>query len=192
MRIFKKYKINNKIFQEELFYQTEINSKFKEYQKIFNAYVNNVKFKPNKKSKNKSLDFYDCESNTSSLLILGPTYDKIFSKRYGDDPQHNEILKFEFENIKLISLLEEIALKKVKIVDRTRFDNFEGSIDLELISNCLTELYELLSNNQYLVRKTTEGAIDLVNKNINELRQKLQEEMNVINNMKYSCLIVKR
>ena len=57
MRTFKEHKINNKTFQEELFYQIEINSKFKGYRKIFYLYVRNLTLKSNKKSpEQKDLD----------------------------------------------------------------------------------------------------------------------------------------
>ena len=39
MLTFKEHKINGRTFQEELFYQIEINSKFKGYRKVFNLYL---------------------------------------------------------------------------------------------------------------------------------------------------------
>ena len=55
MRTFKEHKINNKTFQQELFYQIKINSKFKGYRRVFNLFTKNVNFKLNRKSGNKSL-----------------------------------------------------------------------------------------------------------------------------------------
>jgi hypothetical protein len=55
MRTFKEHKINDKTFQQELFYQIEINSKFKGYRRVFNLFTKNVNFKLNRKSGNKSL-----------------------------------------------------------------------------------------------------------------------------------------
>jgi hypothetical protein len=51
MRTFKEHKINNKTFQQELFYKIEINSRFRGYGRIFNLYVKDLGLKPNTKSK---------------------------------------------------------------------------------------------------------------------------------------------
>ena len=45
MQTFKEHKVNNKTFQEELFHQIEINSKFKGYRKIFYLYVRSLNLK---------------------------------------------------------------------------------------------------------------------------------------------------
>jgi hypothetical protein len=59
VRTFKEDKINDKTFQQELFYQIEINSKFKGYRRVFNLFTKNVNFKPNRKSGNKSTNKYN-------------------------------------------------------------------------------------------------------------------------------------
>jgi hypothetical protein len=51
MRTFKEHKIKDRTFQEELFYQIEVNSKFQGYRKVFNEYVKSLNLKPNGKSK---------------------------------------------------------------------------------------------------------------------------------------------
>ena len=49
MRTFKEHKINDKTFQEELFYQIEVNSKFQGYRKVFNECVKSLNLKLNGK-----------------------------------------------------------------------------------------------------------------------------------------------
>lgn len=46
MRTFKKHKINNKTFQQELFHQIEINFRFRGYRRIFNLYLKDLGIKP--------------------------------------------------------------------------------------------------------------------------------------------------
>ena len=70
MRTFKEHKINNKTFQQELFYQIEINSKFKGYRKIFNLYIKSLNLKLNRKSKNKSPERYNFDANAASMLMV--------------------------------------------------------------------------------------------------------------------------
>jgi hypothetical protein len=85
MRTFKEHVINKKTFQEELFYQIEINSKFKGYRKFFNLYVRDINRKPNKKSKSKSPKQSDSDSTTASMLMVEPIHSKAFSKHIGPD-----------------------------------------------------------------------------------------------------------
>ena len=82
---------------------------------------------------------------------------------------------------KVVSLLEDIASKKAEIVDITPFDNFDDNITLKLIDQNLTELYDLVSSNPYLIRKTVEGVVEPVNENVNELREQISEEMEALN-----------
>ena len=62
MRTFKKHKINNKTFQQELFHQIEINSRFRGYRRIFNLYVKDLDIKPNVKSKITSPERHDMDA----------------------------------------------------------------------------------------------------------------------------------
>jgi transposase InsO family protein len=54
MRTFKEHKINDRTFQEELFYQIKVNSKFQGYRKVFNEYVKSLNLKPNRKSNSRA------------------------------------------------------------------------------------------------------------------------------------------
>lgn len=78
IRTFKEHKINNKTFQEELFNQIEMNSKFKGYRKIFNLYIRSLNLKPNQKSYNKSPEQQDLDANMASILMVEPIYSKAF------------------------------------------------------------------------------------------------------------------
>ena len=72
IRTFKKHKINNKTFQQELFHQIEINSKFRGYRKIFNFYVKDLDLKPNTKSKIMSPERLDTDAQIASMLMTEP------------------------------------------------------------------------------------------------------------------------
>ena len=76
MYTFKEQKINNKTFQEELFYQIEVNSKFKGYRKIFNFYLKYLNLKPNLKSHQKAPNRHDLDVSVASQLMVEP--DKSF------------------------------------------------------------------------------------------------------------------
>lgn len=77
-----------------------------------------------------------------------------------------------------VSLLE---CKKAEIVDKTPFDDFESSLALKVIDQRLTELYDLISDNHYLTRKTVDGVVELIDENVDELREQISEEMKALN-----------
>lgn len=79
------------------------------------------------------------------------------------------------------ALLRSLESKKAEIVARTPFDNFEDRIALEVIDKRFAELYKLLSNNPYVIRKTIGGAIEPIHENIDELRVQIAEEMETLN-----------
>ena len=79
MRTFKKHKINNKTFQQELFHQIEINSRFRGYRRIFNLYVKDLDLKLNTKSKIVSPEQHDTDAQVASMLMTEPNYSKAFS-----------------------------------------------------------------------------------------------------------------
>ena len=114
MRTFKEHKNNGRTFQEELFYQIEINSKFKGYRKVFNLYVKNINIKPNTKSGNKSPDKYDTDASTAALLMVEPTYSKAFSEYYGEDFRRKPVNEYKIQNSVVTSILDEIALDGLK------------------------------------------------------------------------------
>lgn len=184
MRTFKEHKINGKIIEQSIHEAIISNTSpgSKSYRNIVNNYIVSLNQKPNRKSFYKSPERHDIDVTAASLLMHEPLHSRAFSERYGEDNRRNEISKFKSENLKVVSLLEEIASKRAEIVDRTPFDNFEGNnIALELVDQRLTELYELLSSNQHIVRKTVERAIEPVNENVDELREQFSEEMEVLN-----------
>ena len=77
-----------------------------------------------------------------------------------------------------VSLLE---CKKAEIVNKTPFDDFESSLALKVIDQRLTELYDLISDNHYLTRKTVDGVVELIDENVDELREQISEEMKALN-----------
>lgn len=75
MRTFKEHKINNKTFQQELFYQIEINSRFIGYRRILNLCVKDLDLKPNKKSKVTSPERHDKDAQVASMLMTEPKFE---------------------------------------------------------------------------------------------------------------------
>ena len=61
-----------------------------------------------------------------------------------------------------------LECKKAEIVNKTPFDDFESSLALKVIDQRLTELYDLISDNHYLTRKTVDGVVELIDENITE------------------------
>ena len=97
------------------------------------------------------------------------------------ESRFNQNQNNKYKNFKVVSLLEDIASKKAEIVDMTPFDNFDYNISLKLIDQNLTELYDLVSSNPYIIRKTVEGALEPVNDNVDELREQISKEMEALN-----------
>jgi len=94
MRTFKEHKIDGKTFQEELYFQTENNTNFRGFHKLFNTYVKSLNLKPNKKPYNKPPEQHDNACNTASMLMVEPKYSKAFSEYYGDDSRQHEINQY--------------------------------------------------------------------------------------------------
>lgn len=156
---FKEHKISKKTFQQELFYQIEINSKFKGYRKIFNLYIKSLNLKPNLKSNKKSPKKHDFNSSVASQLIIKPRYSKAFSERYGPNYRRDEIDQFKLQNIEVINILDEIAIKRAEVVGKILFDVYESNLALKIIDDCLKAVYELIQNNFEVTRQYVEEAI---------------------------------
>jgi hypothetical protein len=77
------------------------------------------------------------------MLMVEPIHSKAFSKRFGKDIRNQEIEKFKDKNLEVIAILQELAAKKLEIVDMTPFDNYESNLALKLIDQRLIELYSL-------------------------------------------------
>lgn len=74
-------------------------------------------------------------------------YSQAKSKHVANDFRTEEVEKFKAENTKVIGLLAELAARKVELVDKTPFDNFENEIALQVIDNRLNEIYTIIRNN---------------------------------------------
>ena len=159
MRTFKEHPINNRTFQQELFYQIEINSKFKGYRKMFNSYVKDLNLKPNKKSKNESPEQYDYAATTASMLMVEPTYPKAFSELYGHDFRREHVDEFKLQSSQVVSILDEIAAKRTEVVEKTPFDLYEDNLALKIIDERLKDMYSLIQSNPEVTRQYVEEAI---------------------------------
>ena len=173
---FKEHKINNKTFQEELFYQIEINSKFKGYRKIFYLYVRSLNLKPNKKSSKKSPEQKDLDASIASMLMIEPTYSKSFSEHFGPDFRRDHIDQFKNENKVVTSILDEIAAKRSEIVDKTPFDTYDDNLALQVIDDRLNAIYSLIRSNPELTREYVEEAI----LPIQDMLESLDEKVNLL------------
>ena len=176
MRTFKEHKINNKTFQEELFNQIEINSKFKGYRKIFNLYVRSLNLKPNKKSLDKSPEQQDLDASVASMLMVEPIYSKAFSEQFGSDFRRGHIDQFKNENKGVTSILDEIAAKRSEIVDKTPFDTYDDNLALKVIDDRLNIIYRLIQTNPELTREYVEEAI----LPIQDMLESLDEKINLL------------
>ena len=176
MRTFKEHKINDKTFQEELFHQIELNKKFKGYRQIFNLYVKNINLKPNRKSNKKSPERYDLETSVASHLMIEPLYSKSFSEHYGEDFRRDRIDQYKHQSNNVISILDEIATKRVEIVDKTPFDLYEENLALKVIDDRLQDIYGLIQSNPEVTRQYVEEAI----LPIQDMLESMDEKINIL------------
>ena len=176
MRTFKEHKINNKTFQQELFHQIEVNSKFKGYRKIFNLYVKDLNLKPNIKTNQKAPERHDLESSVASQLMIEPKYSNAFSEFYGPDFRRDHIDQFKSQNNSIISILDEIAAKRAEIVDKTPFDTYDDNLALKVIDDRLKSIYGLILNNPEITRQYVEEAI----LPIQDMLESMDEKLNIL------------
>ncbi len=176
MRTFKEHKINNKTFQQELFHQIEINSRFRGYRRIFNLYVKHLDLKPNLKSNRKAPEQLDIEASVASQLMLEPIYSKAFSEHYGVDFRRDHIEQFKSQNNDIISLLDEIAAKQAEVVEKTPFDLYEDNLALKVIDDRLQSIYRLIRSNPDITRQYVEESI----LPIQDMLESMDEKLNLL------------
>jgi transposase InsO family protein/site-specific recombinase XerD len=176
MRTFKEHKVNDRTFQKELFYQIEINSKFKGYRKVFNLFVKDINFKPNSKSGNKSPEQYDVDASTASMLMIEPTYSKAFSEFYGEDFRREPVDEFKMQNNNIVSILDEITAKQAEVVNKTPFDFYEDNLALKVIDERLKEVQGLLQRNPDITRQYVEEAI----LPIQDMLESMDDKLNIL------------
>ena len=176
IRAFKEHKINNKTFQQELFHQIEINSKFRGYRKIFNFYVKDLDLKPNTKSKIMSPERLDTDAQIASMLMTEPNYSKAFSEVYGNDFRREYIDQYKLESMGVTSILDEIASKRAELVNKTPFDDYESDLALQVIDDRLKSIYGLIMKNPELTRQYVEEAI----LPIQDMLESMDEKLNIL------------
>lgn len=176
MLTFKEHKINNKTFQQELFYQIKINSRFRGYRRIFNLYVKDLGLKPNTKSKMMSPERFDTDAQVASMLMSEPNYFKAFSEVYGTDFRREYIDQYKLESIGVTSILDEIASKPAELVNKTPFDDYESNLALQVIDDHLKSIYGLILNNPELTHQYVEEAI----LPIQDMLKSMDEKLNIL------------
>jgi integrase len=176
IRTFKEHKIDNKTFQQELLHQIEINSRFRGYRRIFNLYVKDLGLKPNAKSKTRSPERYDMDAQVASMLMTEPKYSKAFSEFYGTDFRREHIDQYKAENMGVISILDEIAVKRAELVDKTPFDDYDSNLALRVIDDRLKSIYSLIMNNPELTRQYVEEAI----LPIQDMLESMDDKLNIL------------
>ena len=167
---FKEHKINNKTFQQELFNQIEINSKFQGSRKFFNLYVKDLNLKSNTKSNLKAPERHDLEASVAAQLMVEP---EAFSEFYGPDFRRDHIDQFKRQNNDVISILNEIAAAKAELIEKTPFDTDEQNLVITKISNQLDELYALIQNNPQITKQYVENALEPIQEVIAEIDRKI-------------------
>ena len=187
MRTFKEHKINNKTFQQELFHQIEINSRFRGYRRIFNLYVKDLGLKSNTKSKTMSPERHDTDAQVASMLMTEPNYSKAFSEVYGTDFRREHIDQYKSESLGVTSILDEIAIKRAELVDKTPFDDYESNLAIQVIDDRLKSIYGLILKNPELTRQYVEEAIlpvqdmlESMDEKLNILLPKRKKERNIL------------
>jgi transposase InsO family protein/integrase len=175
MKTFKEHKINGVTIEDLLTGYTLENPNFRNSRSILNQYVKSLNEKPNKKSFQLSPERHDKQSSTASMLMAEPTYPKAFSKHFGDDFRFDEISKFKTENLEVVSILNEIALKKAELVDKTPFDDFENSLVLKVIDQRLSEINSLIADNHIITKEYVEEAIQPIGESLEELHYKMDK-----------------
>lgn len=175
MWTFKEHKINNKTFQQELFHQIEINSRFREYRRIFNLYVKHLDLKPNTNSKIPSPEQHDTDAQVASMLMTEPKYSKAFSEFYGTDFRREHIDQYKLESMGVTSILDEIAVKRAELVDKTPSDDYEINLALQVIDDRLKSIYGLIIKNPELTGQDVEEAI----LPIQDMLESIDEKINI-------------
>ena len=176
MRTFKEHKIDGRTFQQELFYQVEINSKFKGYRKVFNLFTKNVNLKPNRKSGNKSPNKYDTDASTAAMLMVEPAYSKAFSDFYGEDFRREPVDEFKTQSNNIVSILDEIAAKRSEVVDKTPFDFYDDNLALKVIDERLKDIYGLIQSNPDTTRQYVEEAV----LPIQDMLESMDDKLNIL------------
>jgi transposase InsO family protein/integrase len=175
MKTFKEHKIDG-ITIEDLLTQCILeNPNFRNSRSILNQYVRSLNEKPNRKSLTLSPEKYDKQSSMAAMLMAEPAYPKAFSKHFGDDFRFDEISKFKMENLEVASILNEIALKKAELVEKTPFDDFENNIALKVIDQRLSEIHSLIADNHIITKEYVEEAIQPIEESLEELHYKIDK-----------------
>jgi len=175
MKTFKEHKTDGIRIEDLLTRCILENPNFRNSRSILNQYVKSLNKKPNKKSLHVSPERHDKQTFMASMLMAEPTYPKAFSKHFGDDFRFDEISKFKIENAEVVSILNEIVIKKAELVDQTPFDDFENNLVLKIIDQRLSELYSLIINNPRITKKYVEEAIQPVEESLEELHSKVDK-----------------
>jgi integrase len=175
MKTFKEHKIDGITIEDRLTQCTLENPNFRNSRSVLNQYVKSLNKKPNKKSLHLSPERHDKQTFMASMLMTEPTYPRAFSKHFGNDFRFDEINKFKTENLKVVSILTEIAARKSELVDKTPFDDFESNLVLKVIDQRLSEIYSLIENNPRITKEYVEEAIQPVEESLEELHYKVDK-----------------
>lgn len=88
--------------------------------------------------------------------------------------------KLDYKSDQYLSL-SLLKSKKIEIVNKTPFDDFETNVALKMIDQRITELYDLIAVNHYFTRKTVDGVAELVGENVDEISEQISEEIKALN-----------
>jgi len=139
MRTFKEHKVDGITIEEELLSTMTLNSKFNSYRSYFNLYIKNLNGITNKKSFISS-ERDDKDSTIASMLMLEPFHSKAQFEYISEDLRPPCIKKYKLDKQKVMSFLQEPAVQKAELVDKTLFDSFYNQLAYVSIDKKLAEI----------------------------------------------------
>jgi len=160
---------------EQIFSYVLANPDFRSARSVLNRYVKSLNNRPNKKTLKLAPKRADKEGRMASQLMIEPIHPKAFSEHFGTDYRLKSINNYKSDNLKIRSILAEIAAKKAEVVNDTPFDNFDDNLALNLIDKRLNDIYALLERNPDITQTFVEEAIQPIEESLEELHLKVDK-----------------
>ena len=139
MRTFQEHKVDRITIEEELLSTMTLNAKFNSYRSYFNLYIKSLNGIPNKKSFIRP-ERDDKGSTIASMLMVEPFHSKAQFEYISEDLRLPCIKKYKLDKQKVVSFLQDPAVQKAELVDRTLFDFFYNQLAYVSIDKKLAEI----------------------------------------------------
>ena len=82
----------------------------------------------------------------------------------------------KLESMGVNSILDEIAVKRAELVDKTPFDDYENNLALQVIDDRLKSIYGLIMKNPELTRQYVEESI----LPIQDMLESMDDKINIL------------